>query len=95
MYDWLDGETPLKRAEIRANAQHVLGNPTDDRQWIEFARSNRWTSWANGLVGGLVREEDSPGNYSLRPIGDRLAFVVYDAQGAEHVLGDWPLRPER
>ncbi len=36
----------------------------------------------NYLSGGLVREEDSPGNYQLRQAGNRVECVIYDASGA-------------
>ncbi len=36
----------------------------------------------NYLSGGLVREEDSPGNYQLRQAGNRVECVIYDANGA-------------
>jgi hypothetical protein len=36
----------------------------------------------NYLCGGLVREDDSPGNYQLRQVGGRVECVIYDASGA-------------
>ncbi|MGO8929356.1 MAG: hypothetical protein ACLQU3_21025 [Limisphaerales bacterium] len=49
---------------------------------------------ANPLLGGRVREEDSPGNYTFRETASGLEFVTYDAQGAEHVLGQLPRRAQ-
>jgi hypothetical protein len=39
----------------------------------------------NYLVGGQIREEDSPGNYTIRETNGQLEFVSYDAQAAEHI----------
>jgi hypothetical protein len=36
----------------------------------------------NYLVGGKIREEDSPGNYQLRQGSNRVECVIYDASGA-------------
>jgi hypothetical protein len=44
----------------------------------------------NPLLGGTIREEDSPGNYTLRETTNGLQFVGYDSLGAEHVLGSFP-----
>jgi hypothetical protein len=49
---------------------------------------------ANFLLGGRVREEDSPGNYTFRQTASGLEFVTYHAQGAEHVLGQLPRRAQ-
>ncbi|HRT09009.1 MAG TPA: DUF2330 domain-containing protein [Candidatus Paceibacterota bacterium] len=48
----------------------------------------------NVLLGGEIREEDSPGNYTIRRGGGGVEFVTYDLWGAEHVLRTIPLRPE-
>jgi hypothetical protein len=47
---------------------------------------------SNPLLGGTIREEDSPGNYTLRETTNGLEFVGYDSLGAEHVLGSFPRR---
>lgn len=44
----------------------------------------------NVLLGGTLRQEDSPGNYTLRQSAAGLEFIGYDAQGAERVLGSIP-----
>lgn len=42
-----------------------------------------WTNqMQNDLSGGLIREEDSPGNYQLRQVSNRVECVIYDARGA-------------
>lgn len=48
----------------------------------------------NVLLGGEIREEDSPGNYIVRRGGGGVEFVTYDLWGAEHVLRTIPTRPE-
>jgi hypothetical protein len=40
----------------------------------------------NLLLGGAVREEDSPGNYLLRQSTNGVDFVWFDADGGEHGL---------
>ena len=37
----------------------------------------------NVLLGGVMREEDSPGNYVIRQSADGFEFIWYDANGAE------------
>lgn len=89
-------DNPLAtRAEISAEARRLLANPTNDLSWFRYAQRSGTKSWENLLVGGDVREEDSPGNFTLRENGDELEFVGYDSQGAEHVL-KWtrPLRKQ-
>jgi len=33
--------------------------------------------------GGGIREEDAPGNFTLRENGDELEFLGYDSQGTQ------------
>jgi hypothetical protein len=40
----------------------------------------------NLLLGGPIREEDSPGNYVLRESTNGVEFVWFDADGGEHNL---------
>jgi hypothetical protein len=42
-----------------------------------------WTQYLkmNHLSGGLIHEEDSPGNYQLRQSSNRVECVIYDACG--------------
>ena len=44
------------------------------------------TAWQNELQGGNIREEDSPGNYTIRDVNGLIEAVIYDGQGAEHVF---------
>ena len=84
------------RAEASARARDVITVPqTNAPYWKEWSTGADWPNWQNYLQGGPVLEQDSPGNYLVRETGDRLDFVVYDAQGAEHVLRNLPLRRRR
>jgi len=74
----LEDEKPVTAAEIRARARTVLSRPDDGDGHADFK---------NHLLGGPIREEDSPGNFTLREEGDELEFVGYDAEGAED--GEW------
>jgi hypothetical protein len=38
----------------------------------------------NPLLGGPVREEDSPGNYVLRETTNGVGFFWFDVDGGEH-----------
>jgi len=40
----------------------------------------------NVLLGGQTREEDSPGNYLIRPSTNGFEFVWFDTDGGEHIL---------
>jgi hypothetical protein len=40
----------------------------------------------NLLLGGQLREEDSPGNYILRTGTNGVEFIWFDADGGEHSL---------
>jgi len=47
-------------------------------------------TWENTFLGGRIREEDSPGNYLLRPTTNGYDFLIYDPRGAEII--EAPLR---
>jgi len=42
--------------------------------------------WQNELLGGSIREEDSPGNYVIREVNGQIELVIYNAEGAEVLL---------
>jgi len=65
-------------AEVRAGLRKYLSNPAN-------AELNYWENFDNYLIGGQIREEDSPGNYTMRATNGQLEFVGYDTEGAEHV----------
>ena len=73
-------------ADVRLIAQNLITvGETNAPRWDEWSRSADWANWQNYYLGGPLREEDSPGNYTIREVYGRLEFVVYDAEGAEHV----------
>jgi len=74
----LQDEKPVTAAEIRSQAKILLSRPDDPDGYADYK---------NHLLGGNIREEDSPGNFTLREDGDELEFVAYDAEGAED--GEW------
>ncbi len=41
----------------------------------------------NVLLGGLIHEEDSPGNYIIRELTNGYRFIWYDGNGAEQTIG--------
>jgi hypothetical protein len=71
-------------AEARAKLQDVTSNSINSPKRF-------WGNWRNDLVGGQVHEEDSPGNYLLRETNQQVQFIIFDADGGEHVLGSWDL----
>ena len=86
-------ESPMRSSnDTRSRVRSVITVPrTNAPYWKEWARSSDWENWQNYLVGGPLREEDSPGNYTIRETNGQLQFIGYDAQGAEHVFHQWPL----
>jgi hypothetical protein len=83
---WTRGATRAKIHEVVTLAD------TNAPYWKERTTRTNYSNWQNYLLGGPIREEDSPGNYIVRETAARVEFVAFDAQGAEHVLGDRPLR---
>jgi hypothetical protein len=88
LYFWLSDTNYASHAEASGDASRVLANPNNDARWKGWLTNHSGRSFENYLSGGRVREEDSPGNFTLREVGDELEFVIYDAQGAEHVFED-------
>jgi hypothetical protein len=37
-------------------------------------------------MGGLVREEDSPGNYTIRQTDEDFEYIWYDIEGAPQIV---------
>ena len=74
-------------ASTPATARAMLADFASQLSSYKGSRDGDGGYWANLLLGGPIREEDSPGNYTLRETASGLEFVTYDAQGAEHVLG--------
>jgi hypothetical protein len=46
--------------------------------------TNLWHK--NFLIGGLVREEDSPGNYTIRQTEEDFEYIWYDIDGAPQII---------
>ena len=85
-YWFLSDQTNLTAATARAMLAHPTSSITAENGRHYLASGH----WDNLLLGGRVREEDSPGNYTFRETADGLEYVTYDAQGAEHVFGRLP-----
>jgi hypothetical protein len=85
-------DRPRTREEVSQELHQVLAIPSEDYDGLSPAQREGVTSWENLLLGGAIREEDSPGNFTLRENGDELEFLGYDSQGAPHVLVSYPLR---
>lgn len=71
-------------AEARAILQKATSNPTN-------AVAYGMKDWDNNLVGGQIREEDSPGNYLLRETNNQLQFMSIRNDGGEYLLNKWNL----
>ena len=82
----MQGETNLTPSTVEAI---VLGltNSLIAQEWSRYHDSNYRE---NLLLGGTLRQEDSPGNCTLRQSATGLEFIGYDAQGTERVLGSIP-----
>jgi hypothetical protein len=73
-------------ADVRLIAKNLITvGEKNAPHWDEWSRSADWANWQNYYLGGPLREEDSPGNYTIREVNGQLEFVVYDAEGAEHI----------
>lgn len=51
--------------------------------------------WTNFFLGGLIREEDSPGNFVLREADGKVFLVTFDGWGRESILGSWQPEPTK
>ena len=82
-YWYLEEGTNFTIAAARAHLAELASSLSAQDWSHRFGRD----PMANLLLGGSIREEDSPGNYTLRETEAGIGFITYDAQGAEHVLG--------
>lgn len=87
-------DQPRTREEVRRELRQLLATPSEEHPGVRLAQHFGGTGWANLLLGGSIREEDSPGNFTVRENGDELEFLGYDALGTPHVLGSWTSRRE-
>jgi len=62
----------------RAGLKEIISNPTN-------AVNYGLKSWDNTIIGGQLREEDSPGNYLLRETNHELQVIVYNLDGSEKI----------
>ena len=85
-------DRPRTQAEVRQELLRVLATPSEAYDGVFVSQHHGGTGWANLLSGGSIREEDSPGNFTLRENGDELEFLGYDSQAAPHILQSYPLR---
>lgn len=70
-----------------ANQTNHFYSPGEARAAIERIQNDMTdTAQTNFLLGGLIHEEDSPGNYILRQNTNGIEFVAFDADGGEHVF---------
>lgn len=79
-------------AEASAEARRVLTSASNDARSRGYGEGEESNPLENAVLGGTMREEDSPGNFTIREAGDQVEFISYDAQGAEHVLDSWTRR---
>jgi len=75
-------------AGARAGLRKIISNPTN-------AAAYYLRNWDNYLVGGQIREEDSPGNYLLRETTNQLQLVTFDENGGENIVDTWDLPGRR
>lgn len=85
-------DPPMTAADIRQEIRRLLDDPPESNDGVQFVQRRGESGWANLLLGGSIREEDSPGNFTLREAGDQLEFLGYDSQGAPHSLQSYPLQ---
>ncbi|NOS70368.1 MAG: hypothetical protein HOP33_10605 [Verrucomicrobia bacterium] len=71
------------------DARRLLADPTNNVTKAIWDGRFAGGQWPNHYLGGLIHEEDSPGNFILRERDGRVEYVIYDAQGAEAVLSSW------
>ena len=69
-------------------------NPPPDvaaiRARIKKALGEEAAFFANPLQGGMIREEDSPGNFLLRKTPAGVEMIFIDIDGGEWVIGSVP-----
>jgi Uncharacterized protein conserved in bacteria (DUF2330) len=86
LYDALQEETNLTPFSVEAIVLGLTNSPFVQGRIHDYGI--RYGE--NLLLGGTLRQEDSPGNYTMRETTNGLDFIGYDAQGTERVLGSIP-----
>ena len=84
----------VTKAGVSGQIQGLLANPTNDTMWMNWSGNTpRTRNLENLLLGGRIREDDSPGNFILQTNAEQLEFVGFDEQGAPHIFPEkWDLR---
>jgi hypothetical protein len=90
LYSALQDESNVTPSTVEAIVIGLTNSPYV-KEWNRYHDSNYRE---NLLLGGTLRQEDSPGNYTLRETTNGLDFIGYDAQGTERVLGSIPPQPQ-
>jgi hypothetical protein len=84
VFDEVTNHSPVALARMKV--ENILKmTPTNTPLWNQWAEGVDWAHWRNDYLGGPMREEDSPGNYTIRETNGKLQLVLYDAEGAEHI----------
>jgi hypothetical protein len=84
------GEMTLREASIYFAECDPATDLTDLRLRLKRAMAD--VAEDNGILGGRIREEDSPGNYSLRVNSNSVDFIGYDAAAVPRLLETISLR---
>jgi hypothetical protein len=78
-----DQESAQKGGEFKSDAVWVRQQLAETSEW----RRDLGSSWQTNLFSGqLWREEDSPGNYTIRESTNGVEYVWYDIEGGENIV---------
>jgi hypothetical protein len=91
LYFALDGNT---NRSIHDEARDLSHNLTNGTFRLNLLARGTPADRENHLLGGLMREEDSPGNFVLRKTNGLMHFIAYDSRGAEYLMGTWAAPPD-
>lgn len=86
----VEDESLTEARRILANPLSYATNSEARAMWNGYFKAG---NWPNHYLGGLIHEEDSPGNFILREVNGYVEYVIYDARGEAHVLRAW--KPEK
>ena len=81
----------LTRFGVEEMTERNQKPPIASAEWLRmYVRTNLASDtnlWhKNYLMGGLVREEDSPGNYTIRQTEEDFEYIWYDIDGAPQIV---------
>lgn len=83
-------QTYLKHLGIECSHSYPTNEPVNlesVRKHVAIQLAQPSPSWTNLLLGGPIREEDSPGNYTLRDTPEGVEILGYDTAGAQRPVG--------